>query len=80
MLIAPFSGAISKVSIKKQQIIQPGESAITILGKQGLEAKINLPSSILAKGSRQEKPATDSYLVLDAAPDRQISDLFKEAS
>ncbi|MEE9355633.1 MAG: efflux RND transporter periplasmic adaptor subunit, partial [Methylococcaceae bacterium] len=40
VLIAPFSGAISKVSIKKRQIIQPGESAITILGKQGLEAKI----------------------------------------
>ena len=80
VLIAPFSGAISKVSIKKRQIIQPGESAITILGKQGLEAKINLPSSILAKAERQEKPATDSYLVLDAAPDRQIPVMFKEAS
>ena len=75
-----FSGAISKVSIKKRQIIQPGEPAITILGKAGLEAKINLPSSILAKAERQEKPATDSYLVLDAAPDRQIPVMFKEAS
>jgi RND family efflux transporter MFP subunit len=80
VLVAPFSGAIAKVSIKKRQIIQPGESAITILGKQGLEAKINLPSSILAKAGRQEKTATDSYLVLDAAPDRQIPVLFKEAS
>jgi RND family efflux transporter MFP subunit len=80
VLVAPFSGAIAKVSIKKRQIIQPGEPAITLLGKQGLEAKINLPSSILAKAERQEKPATDSYLVLDAAPDRQIPVMFKEAS
>ena len=81
VLVAPFSGAISKVSIKKRQIIQPGEPAITVLGKAGLEAKINLPSSILAKaGGQGGRPATDSYLVLDAAPDRQIPVLFKEAS
>ncbi|MCH9697471.1 MAG: efflux RND transporter periplasmic adaptor subunit [Gammaproteobacteria bacterium] len=80
VLVAPFSGAIAKVSIEKRQIIQPGKPAITILGKQGLEAKINLPSSILAKAGARETPATDSYLVLDAAPDRQIPVTFKEAS
>lgn len=80
VLVAPFSGAIAKVSIKKRQIIQPGEPAITILGKAGLEAKINLPSSILAKARRIGKPATGSYVVLDVAPDRQIPALFKEAA
>jgi len=80
VLFAPYSGAIAKVSIEKRQIIQPGKPAITILGKQGLEAKINLPSSILAKAGGRGKPATDSYLVLDAAPDQQIPIFFKEAS
>jgi len=80
VLVAPYSGAIAKVAIKKRQIIQAGEPAITILGKQGLEAKINLPSSIFARAGAREKPATNSYLVLDAAPERQIPVIFKEAS
>ncbi|MDP0589988.1 MAG: efflux RND transporter periplasmic adaptor subunit [Candidatus Endonucleobacter bathymodioli] len=80
VLIAPFTGAISKVSIEKRQIIQPGEPAISILGKGGLEAKINLPSSMMTKANGQGRTATDSYLVLHAAPDRHIPIAFKESS
>ncbi|MEE9397635.1 MAG: efflux RND transporter periplasmic adaptor subunit, partial [Methylococcales bacterium] len=80
VLVAPFAGAIAKVSIEKRQIVQAAKPAITILGKAGLEAKINLPSSILAKAGLREKPATDSYLVLNAAPDRKIPVTFKEAA
>ena len=80
VLVAPYSGAIAKVSIEKRQIVQPGKTAITILGKEGLEAKINLPSSIIAKAREQKEPATDSYIVLDAAPGRHIPAIFKEAS
>ncbi|MDP0562543.1 MAG: efflux RND transporter periplasmic adaptor subunit [Candidatus Endonucleobacter sp. (ex Gigantidas childressi)] len=80
VLIAPFAGAISNVSIEKRQIIQPGEPAISILGSGGLEAKINLPSSILAKAGGQGTMATDSYLVLHAAPDHHIPIMFKESS
>jgi len=54
VLVAPYSGAIAKVSIEKRQITQPGKSAITILGKQGLEGKINLPSSILPRQADEE--------------------------
>ncbi len=80
LLIAPYDGSISKVSIKKQQIVQAGESAIDILGKGGMEAKINLPSSIIAKSKAQKEHATDSYIILDASPDLHIPILFKEAS
>jgi len=80
VLVAPYSGAIAKVSIEKRQIIKPGEPAITILGGKGLEAKINLPASIIAKARKQKEPATDSYIILDAAPDRHIPAIFKEAS
>jgi len=80
VLLAPYSGAIAKVSVEKQQIVQPGEPAITLLGKEGLEAKINLPSSIIARTSKQSEPANDSYLVLDSAPDLRIPATFKEAS
>ena len=80
VLVAPYSGAIAKVSIEKRQLVQPGKTAITILGKEGLEAQINLPSSIIAKAREQKEPATDSYIVLDAAPSRHIPAIFKEAS
>jgi len=78
VLIAPYDGAIAKVSIKEQQNVSTGASAISILGSGGLEAVINLPSSIMAKPKKQ-KPATDSYLVLDAASDQRIPIVFKEA-
>lgn len=80
VLIAPYSGAIAKVSVSKRQVVQAGKPAITLLGKKGLEAKINLPSSIIVKASKQKTPATGSYLILDAAPKQRIPAVFKEAS
>ena len=79
VLIAPYDGNIAKVDIKIRQVVQAGKPVIDILGKGGLEATINLPSSILAKSGGRE-PATDSYIVLDAAPNRQIPVTFKEAA
>jgi len=78
VLVAPYDGAISKVAIKKQQSVQAGNVAISILGSGGLQATINLPSSIMAK-AQKTKPATDSYLVLDSASDQHIPIVFKEA-
>ena len=80
VLIAPYDGSIAKVYIKIRQVVQAGKPVIDILGKDaGLKAIINLPSSILAKSGGRE-PTTDSYIVLDAAPDRQIPVIFKEAA
>lgn len=80
VLVAPYDGAIAKVSIKKRQVVQAGADAITILGEGGLEAKINLPSSLIAKSKQQEKSPEKSYVVLDAAPDRRIPAVYKEIS
>lgn len=80
VLVAPYSGNIAKISIREQQAIQAGESAIAILGAGGLEASINLPSSIIAGAKNQKGPRTSSYLTLSVAPERRIPALFKEAS
>lgn len=80
VLVAPYSGNIAKISIREQQAIQAGESAIAILGAGGLEASINLPSSIIAGAKGQKGPRTSSYLTLSVAPERRIPALFKEAS
>ncbi len=81
VLLAPYAGNIAKISIKKQQAIQAGKSAISILGKDaGLKAIINLPASILSRAERQKTPESTSYVVLDAAPDRRVPATFKEIS
>ena len=80
VLVAPYSGNVAKVLIEKRQIVQPGKPAISILGEGGLEAKINLPSSIIAKARKRKKKEVDSYVVLEAAPNRRIPAIFKEAS
>lgn len=79
VIVAPFDGAIAKVSIKLREVVQAGSSAIDLLGNGGLKAIFNIPSSIIAN-SRGQEPATDSYVVLDAAPNRKIPAVFKEAA
>lgn len=83
ILIAPYSGVVSKIYINDRQTIQAGELAVSIIGQldqSGFEATINLPSSIIAKSGKREKPAAGSYIVLDAAPELHIPAVFKEAS
>jgi RND family efflux transporter MFP subunit len=80
VLLAPFDGAIAKVAIEKRQIVQAGNPAITILGKDGLEAKFNLPSNILANVKKQAEPQQGIYLTLAAVPEKRILAVFKEVS
>ncbi len=80
VLIAPYDGNISRVHVKKWQAVQAGAEAISIIGKGGLEATINVPSSIIARAGKPKSPATDSYVVLDASPNQRIPATFKEAS
>ena len=80
VLVAPYAGNIARVSIQKQQAVQAGEPAIEILGAGGLEASINLPSSIVARSTGQKGPKTHSYLTLNVAPDLKIPVQFKEAT
>jgi RND family efflux transporter MFP subunit len=80
VLIAPHSGSIAKISIFKEQLIQSGKDAISILGKGGLEATINLPSVIMANAKKEKNPKDDAYLILNVAPEHKIPVRFKEAS
>ncbi len=80
VLLAPFDGNIAAISVSKRQVLQPGEPAITILGNGGLEAKFNLPSSVLAKANADEKSDVQAYITLDSAPDVRIPATFKEVS
>lgn len=80
VLVAPYAGNIARVSIRIQQAINAGEPAIEILGAGGLEATINLPSSIIAKAKAQKGSENHTYLTLGVAPERRIPAQFKEAT
>jgi RND family efflux transporter MFP subunit len=79
-LVAPHAGVVSRVAIKVSQVVSPGEAAIDVLGNAGLEAIINLPSSIISTARPREGRLPENYVVLDAAPGRRIPIVFKEAS
>jgi len=80
VLLAPYAGNISKVSLKKHQTIQAGNPAITILGQGGLQAKINVPSSAVAHSKGKARDLKDNYLIVGSAPSIRIPIQFKEAS
>ncbi len=80
VLVAPYAGNIAKISIQEQQAVQAGEPAISIFGDGGLEASINIPSSIMAVARKGKASESSAYLILDVAADRRIPVQFKEAS
>ena len=78
VLKAPFSGVATKVPAKRLQNVQPGNSIVTLINGEVLEATINLPASVIANVSKRNKEG--AFVVLDAAPSKQISATFKEAT
>lgn len=78
-LVAPYAGYISTVELKKNQTIQQGKAVISLLSLTKLEAKINLPSSIVANAKENNENNT-IHIVLNAAPNQKIPASLKEAS
>ena len=79
VLRAPYSGNISKIDLKNNQVIQQGNPVISMLALTKLEAKINLPSNIVAK-AKVENYNNPIHIVLNAAPEQEIPAFIKEVS
>ncbi len=77
VLRSPISGSVATVSIEVSQNVQAGEAAITILGVGGLEAKVNIPSSIVAHAQENEEKRGAAYVILDADQGTRIPAQFK---
>lgn len=76
-LRAPFSGVVAKVHVEKFQNVQATEKIVTLIGTDGLEAMINVPSSVII--TSQTVGSTNAFVVFDAAPSIRIPAAFKEA-
>lgn len=79
-LIAMTNGHVSRVFVKEQQVVTPGESVLTVLGDGMLVAKVNMPSNVVASADRSKGKAQGIYITLDAAPNQRFPAQFKEAS
>jgi len=77
-LRAPFTGNIANVLIEPQETVQAGTSVITILSLEKLEAKINIPSSIILRAPKNPSQEPRAFIVLDAEPSLKIDATFKE--
>lgn len=77
VLMAPFSGGISRVYVERFQNIQAKEPIVVIQSNQ-VEAVINIPGTIIAQIPQLETLGTT--VTLDAAPDVAIPATFREAS
>jgi RND family efflux transporter MFP subunit len=80
VLVAPFAGYVAAVTIKANQAIQAGTTAITILGFGQMEVTINLPASIMALADRNDEGVKIAYLLFSFAPEQRIQAKFKEAN
>jgi len=79
-LRSPFAGNVATVLIEMSQNVQPGETVITVLGEGGLEAKVNIPSYIVARANDSDENKDGAYLVLNAEQDIRIPARFKSAA
>lgn len=77
-LRAPFAGVVAKIHVEKFQNVQAKEKILTLIGTDGLEAAINVPSSIIITSQTVEEAV--AYVVFDAAPSVRSPATFKEAS
>ena len=77
-LRAPFSGVVAKIHVEKFQNVQAKEKILTLIGTDGLEATINVPSSAII--TSQTAGEASAVVVFDAAPSVRVPAVFKEAA
>lgn len=79
-LRAPFAGRVAKVLSHVEEYIKAGTQVFMLLSLNQLEARINLPSSVIVHSRETDRNEVKAYVVLDAAPEYRIKASFKEAA
>lgn len=77
ILMAPFSGVISKIHVKRFQNIQAKEPIASIQSTE-MVALLNAPSDLVARTPQLEPK--DTSVILDSAPSTRLPAVFREAS
>ncbi|MRX26872.1 efflux RND transporter periplasmic adaptor subunit [Kangiella sp. HZ709] len=78
VLKAPFDGVIATTFVENLENIQPQQKILTLIGKNRLEAEINVPASVVTQIPKRE--AESSYIIFDSEPNRRIDTEFVKAN
>lgn len=79
-IYAPFTGVIATVPAKRLKTVKAGDVVVSIIAitNQQLEAKIDLPASVIA--TLPSNRDYDAVVILDTAPQQRIPATYSEAS
>lgn len=80
ILIAPYTGVVSAVTASRLENVQAGQVIVSIFGNSAMEAKVNIPASIIATAPDADEYQGVVFVTLDAVPDVRIPAVFREAS
>ena len=79
---APFDGQVASLNLRRLQSIQPGATLATFISSRDLEAKISIPSSVIAglpRDAAERREGLAVHVTLEALPGMQFEAFFKEA-
>lgn len=76
VLRAPFSGGVGRTYVEQFQNVGP-QQPVLVLQSRAVDAVVNVPASFVLNSQRTRY--FDTFVELDAAPDRRIEATFREA-
>ena len=78
VLRAPFAGVVARVHVEKFQNVQAKEKIVTLIGTEGLEVTINVPSSVIITSRTVEE--SRAFVVFAVASSIRIPAEYKEVA
>ncbi|GDY26398.1 MULTISPECIES: efflux RND transporter periplasmic adaptor subunit [Agarivorans] len=82
VLTAPFDGVIAKKMVDNGQTVSSAQAIVKFIGGDTQEASIDMPANYLAElyQSTNKQNNTNTFIVLDIAPERKIAAYYREAT
>lgn len=80
VLMAPYAGTVAAIPVSQLENVQAGQVIVSLIGNGAMEAKVNVPASIVATAPRAGDDTGTAFVILDAVPGFRIPAVFREAN
>lgn len=80
VLVAPYAGVVAAIPAAELENIQAGQVVVSLIGNGAMEAKVNVPASIVARAPRTGDDPGTAFVILDAVPGFRIPAVFRGAN
>ncbi|MEH6758926.1 MAG: efflux RND transporter periplasmic adaptor subunit [Parasphingorhabdus sp.] len=78
ILRAPFSGIVAEKLVEQFENVSPNQDIVTLQSVGTVEAVVSVPASLVPRLAN--RPPSESYVILGAAPDRKIPGVFRSVT